>query len=166
METSAVHIGEICLVICIGYVLVLLMVGVHERGHIIGLTSCGFMWEDCCVGPLLWQQRRGRVTQSYSGIICRGFVSPESKFYQASLNQRLVFLLGGAVANALFGLLLSSTIDRYPALEHYDANLFMFLALISMGAAICKLIPFRIGDLRSDGLQIYELLSRRGQRRN
>jgi len=85
-------------------VLVSLMIVIHEAGHLLaarwmGIPIAGF---SVGFGPKLWSRRWGRVEYSLRWFPLGGFVVPatdEVEFSSIPLRKRLVYFLGGPLAN-------------------------------------------------------------------
>jgi membrane-associated protease RseP (regulator of RpoE activity) len=87
-------------------VLVSLLIVVHEAGHLLaarwmGIPIAGF---SVGFGPKLWSRRWGRVEYSLRWFPLGGFVVPatdEVEFSSIPLRKRLVYFLGGPLANLI-----------------------------------------------------------------
>jgi len=86
-------------------VLLSLLVVIHEAGHLAaarlaGIPVAGF---SVGLGPKLWARRWGQVEYSLRALPLGGFVTPavtdEDEFRAIPLRKRLVFFLGGPLAN-------------------------------------------------------------------
>jgi regulator of sigma E protease len=86
-------------------VLLSLLVVIHEAGHLaaarlVGIPVAGF---SVGLGPKLWARRWGQVEYSLRAFPLGGFVTPaitdEDEFRAIPLRKRLVFFLGGPLAN-------------------------------------------------------------------
>lgn len=97
-------------------VLLSLLVLVHEAGHFAAARLMGIPVSAFAVGlgPKLWSRRWGRTEYSFRALPLGGFVLPEvadaEEFRAIPLKRRLVYFLGGPLANLavavpLFGLL-------------------------------------------------------------
>lgn len=83
-----------------------LLILVHEIGHLVaarltGIPVAGF---SVGLGPKVWKRRFGRVEYSLRAFPLGGFVTPavdDLEFSWIPLYKRLVFFLGGPVANLL-----------------------------------------------------------------
>lgn len=91
------------------YLGVLLLLGVliliHEIGHLVAARAVGIPVASFAVGfgPKVWSRRRGRTEYSLRALPLGGFVLPdvdeESGLHAFALRKRLVFFLGGPLAN-------------------------------------------------------------------
>ncbi|HXU33600.1 MAG TPA: site-2 protease family protein [Thermoanaerobaculia bacterium] len=98
------------------FALLSLLIIVHEAGHfaaarLMGIPISGF---SVGLGPKLWSRRWGRTEYSWRALPLGGFVMPEvadeSEFRAIPLKRRLIYFLGGPLANLavavpLFGVL-------------------------------------------------------------
>lgn len=107
-------------------VLVSLMIVVHEAGHLLaarwmGIPIAGF---SVGFGPKLWSRRWGRVEYSLRWFPLGGFVVPatdEVEFSFIPLRKRLVYFLGGPLANLAAALpLLAALIATEKGLSIYQ----------------------------------------------
>ncbi|HEY2291913.1 MAG TPA: site-2 protease family protein [Thermoanaerobaculia bacterium] len=81
-----------------------LLIVVHEAGHLLAAKLVGLPIESFSVGlgPKLWARRWGRVEYVLRAFPLGGFVVPaieESEIRIVPLGRRLVFFLGGPLAN-------------------------------------------------------------------
>ena len=86
-------------------VLLSLLIVIHEAGHLaaarlVGMPVAGFA---VGLGPKVWVRRWGQVEYSLRAFPLGGFVTPaitdEDEFRAIPLRKRLVFFLGGPLAN-------------------------------------------------------------------
>ncbi len=86
-------------------VLLSLLVVVHEAGHFLAARLMGIPISAFAVGlgPKLWSRRWGRTEYSFRAFPLGGFVLPEvadaEEFRAIPLKRRLVYFLGGPLAN-------------------------------------------------------------------
>jgi regulator of sigma E protease len=93
-----------------------LLVVIHELGHLAAARLTGIPVAGFSVGfgPKLWTRRWGQVEYSLRAIPLGGFVLPavdEEEFRAIPLGRRLVFFLGGPLANLLVTLPLLSILN-------------------------------------------------------
>jgi hypothetical protein len=94
---------------------------------------------------------------AFSGVVRIGWVRPGDDWYVASDKQKIFFLLGGSVANLALGVLINEIVTRYPSVGPATSDSIPMLGFFTVVSALFNLIPFRLGRLESDGLQIYEI---------
>ncbi|MES1242155.1 MAG: site-2 protease family protein [Acidobacteriota bacterium] len=83
-----------------------LLILIHELGHLAAAKWVGIPVDSFSVGfgPKLWKRRYGQVEYSLRALPLGGFVAPagdEEEFRAIPLYKRLVFFLGGPLANLL-----------------------------------------------------------------
>lgn len=87
-----------------------LLVMIHEAGHLlaakgVGIPVAGF---SVGLGPKIWSRRWGRTEYALRALPLGGFVTPavsdDEEFRVIPLWRRLVFFLGGPLANLAIGL--------------------------------------------------------------
>ena len=81
-----------------------LLIVVHEAGHLLAANLVGLPIDSFSVGlgPRLWSRRWGRVEYVLRALPLGGFVVPaieEPELRIVPLGRRLVFFLGGPLAN-------------------------------------------------------------------
>jgi regulator of sigma E protease len=86
-----------------------LLIVVHELGHLVAAKAVGIPVAGFSVGfgPKVWSRRMGQVEYSLRALPLGGFVTPaleEEAFAAVPLARRLVFFLGGPLANLLAAL--------------------------------------------------------------
>jgi regulator of sigma E protease len=93
-----------------------LLVVIHELGHLVAARLTGIPVAGFSVGfgPKLWMRRWGQVEYSLRAFPLGGFVMPDvadEEFREIPLRKRLVFFLGGPLANLLATLPLFSILN-------------------------------------------------------
>jgi regulator of sigma E protease len=93
-----------------------LLVVIHELGHLAAARLTGIPVAGFSVGfgPKLWTRRWGQVEYSLRALPLGGFVLPavaDEEFRALPLSKRLVFFLGGPLANLLATLPLLSILN-------------------------------------------------------
>lgn len=120
-------------------VLLSLLIVVHEAGHLLaarwmGIPIAGF---SVGFGPKLWMRRWGRVEYSLRWFPLGGFVLPatdEVEFSSIPLRKRLVYFLGGPLANFVAVLPLFAILN---AMESGASVYRIFAAPFAQAAALC-----------------------------
>ena len=121
-------------------VLVSLLIVIHEAGHLLaakwmGIPIAGF---SVGFGPKLWSRRWGRVEYSLRWFPLGGFVLPatdELEFRSIPLRKRLVYFLGGPLANFLAVLPLFALLN---AMERGASVYQLFVAPFGQVVAACS----------------------------
>ncbi len=87
-------------------VLLSLLIVIHELGHLVAARLVGVPIASFSVGfgPKLWKRRYGQVEYSLRAFPLGGFVVPDTdewEFGVIPLHKRLIFFVGGPLANLL-----------------------------------------------------------------
>ena len=89
-----------------------LLIFIHELGHLLAAKAVGIPVERFSIGfgHVLWKRRYGDVEYCLSAVPLGGYVMPriadEAELFALPLSKRIVFWLGGPVANFLSAALL------------------------------------------------------------
>lgn len=124
-------------------VLLSLLIVIHEAGHLLaakwmGIPIAGF---SVGFGPKLWTRRWGRVEYSLRWFPLGGFVLPamdEIEFRFIPLRRRLIYFLGGPLAN------LVTVLPLFAALNAAGRGASMYQLLVApfiQTAAACRQLP-------------------------
>ncbi|HEX7185772.1 MAG TPA: site-2 protease family protein [Thermoanaerobaculia bacterium] len=98
-------------------VLLSLLITLHELGHLVAARLVGIPVAGFAVGfgPKVWSRRWGQTEYSLRAFPLGGFVAPavadDSEFREIALRKRLVFFLGGPLANLLVTLPLFAVLN-------------------------------------------------------
>lgn len=136
----------------------MLVLGIHEVGHVLAGTSQGMRFLILIVGPFGWHATASGTTfkwNTHLALMGGLAATAPTKLGDALRRQLLVMTAGGPIMSlllAVLGLLLTSVTDA--RLTAYC----MYTALLSFGIALVTLIPNRTGGFMSDGMQILDLL--------
>jgi regulator of sigma E protease len=98
------------------FALLNLLIVIHELGHLVAARRMGIPVAEFSVGlgPKLWTRRWGQVEYCLRAVPLGGFVMPaleEEDFRAVPLRKRLVFFLGGPVANLVTALPLFAALN-------------------------------------------------------
>src|SRR5436190_17735473 len=132
-------------------VLLSLLVVIHEAGHLAAARLVGIPVEGFAVGfgPKLWARRWGRVEYSLRAFPLGGFVTPaitdEDEFRAIPLRRRLVFFLGGPLANLVATLPLFAVMNAASGATFYN----LIVAPFWQVAASCEQLLGALGGLFS-----------------
>lgn len=138
-------------------VLMLIVLGTHEIGHVLGGLSQGMRFLLLIVGPFGWHaSSSGPKFQWNTNLaLMGGLAAMLPKNGGATRRQLLVMVAGGPLASlllAIFAFVPASVSD--PRFAAY----FTIVAGTSFGIFLVTLIPVRSGGFMSDGLQIIDVL--------
>ena len=138
-------------------ILILIVLGTHEIGHLLGGLSQGMRFLMLIVGPFGWHASVSGVRFEWNTnpALMGGLAAALPTKVDASLRRQLLVLTaGGPLASLLltvFAVALASLSD--PRLAAYS----IFVAATSFGIFLVTLIPMRAGGFMSDGMQIIDL---------
>ena len=139
-------------------VLVLIVLGTHEIGHLLGGLSQGMRFLLLIVGPFGWHAsvRGVRFEWNTSPALMGGIAAAVPTRTGASLGRQLLVLIaGGPVASLLLTIVaVALAAVSGPRFAAYS----IFVAAISFGIFLVTLIPVRSGGFMSDGMQIIDVL--------
>ena len=136
----------------------MLVLGIHEVGHVLAGKSQGMRFLMLIVGPFGWHASASGTRFSWNTHVefMGGLAATApTKKGDALRRQLLVMIAGGPIASlllAVLGVVLASLTDA--RLTAYS----MYIAALSFGIALVTLIPNRMGGFMSDGMQIMDLL--------
>lgn len=91
-----------------------LLILVHEAGHFLSAKACGVSIATFSIGlgPKLWGVQYGETEYRLSLIPLGGYVLPaiedEQEFFNIPIHKRVIFTLGGPIANIMAAILLLS----------------------------------------------------------
>lgn len=139
-------------------VLILIVLGAHEIGHVLGGLSQGMRFLLLIVGPFGWHASVSGVRFEWNtNLALMGGIAATIPTKAGALRRRqlLVLVAGGPIASvllAIFAVALATVSD--PRFAAYC----IFIAATSFGIFLVTLIPVRSGGFMSDGMQIIDVL--------
>jgi hypothetical protein len=135
------------------YVAYVLIVAVHESGHLVVGMACGFRIKEFRASCLRWQ---GRWRLDWWGInALSGWVNMQLTRPDDMLRLRhLLLITAGPLANLTFSALLYPLATQHSTLGGIAKYLFLGNILF----AVANLIPMKLRKRKSDGLQILSTL--------
>jgi hypothetical protein len=141
---------ELWLVLYLAYIL---LVAVHEVGHLLAGKACGFRIKEFRVSCLRW---RGDWGVDWRGMnVLSGWVNMQLTRPDDMLRvRRLLFTVAGPLANLVFAALVYPIAVQQSTLGGIAK--YLFLGNIILG--IANLLPMKTHKRRSDGLQIFNTL--------
>ncbi len=138
------------------YLLLLLLIAVHEAGHLLAAAALGYRLRGCVVGPVRVDRQSGSLRLSYSRMIYGGqalvFHNPRE-----TRARRAGFILGGPLASLLFGIGFLWDITRLP-LQTQDTDWHLgSLLLISAIFFLMSVIPYTYRGGKNDAMLLVDL---------
>lgn len=139
-------------------VLILIVLGTHEIGHVLSGLSQGMRFLMLIVGPFGWYTSASGVRFEWNTnlALMGGLAASLPTKEGASLRQQLLVLIAGGPAASLLlaivAIVIASVSD--PRFAAYC----IFVAATSLGVLLVTLIPVRVGGFLSDGLQFIDVL--------
>lgn len=139
-------------------VLILIVLGTHEIGHLVGGLSQGMRFLMLIVGPFGWHASVSGVRFEWNtNVALMGGLAATipTGAGNPSVRQLLVLIAGGPAASLLltiFAVALAALSD--PRFAAY----WIFIAATSFGIFLVTLIPVRSGGFMSDGMQIIDVM--------
>lgn len=141
--------------------ILLLVIFVHELGHMAGGMVRGMRFLLLIVGPFQWAQSVTGIsfTWNLNPSLMGGLAAAVPNRQRSLLPQLLGMVLGGPLASLLLG---GSAIVTVSLLNGYlpdrPLNLILLTGLFSLLIFLATAIPSRVGGMQSDGWQLIELL--------
>ena len=135
------------------YAVYVLLVAVHEVGHLVTGIACGFRVKEFRVSCIRW--RDGLELDWRGANLLSGWVNMQLTRPDDRLRLRyLLFVAAGPLANLIFATLL------YPAAVHQSTwgGIAKYLFVGSILLSVVNLIPMKVRRLTSDGLQLVKVL--------
>jgi len=138
--------------------LMLIVLGTHEVGHLLGGLSQGMRFLMLIVGPFGWHaSAAGPRFQWNTNLALMGGLAATLPTQVGALRRRqlLFSIAGGPLASLWLSLLALALAAVSPARW---AAYGTFIAVVSFGIFLVTLIPVRSGGFMSDGLQLLDVL--------
>lgn len=148
---------------CAGYLIYLLLVALHELGHLLAFCYLKIGWYEFQVGPFALEGRGQETHLSYSPRWLTGRVKTMLQSGRTlTLKESIVHLSAGCIVNLVIGSVLLYIFCHIP-LQRRDAYWPLFIAAcVSIFLALCNLYP--PSKWSSDGYRMLQLW--RSHRRN
>jgi hypothetical protein len=140
------------------YFFYLLLVAIHEMGHLVACKMVGYDWNFIVIGPLKIDKTSGRVSFSTSGQRFGGKLCPENGVSNPSIARNIITLLGGVSMNLLTGALALTAIPLVPASLSNWKFLLILIAVSSLFIATRNILPIKACGHATDGYLIKEQL--------
>lgn len=129
---------------------------IHEMGHVLFAKLFGIKETEIVlgIGPELFHFSHASIRYRVHSLIFLGGYSTNSKEGVLSPEKVAFISLGGPLCN------IASILLALPLLSEYDLLLLHLFILFSSWVGLVNLIPFKLGNRRSDGWQIVTSLYR------
>jgi hypothetical protein len=139
-------------------VLILVVLGVHEVGHLLGGMARGMRFLLLIVGPFQWHaSATGLRFQWVRNLgLMGGLAATVPTRLGPGLQQQLATMIAGGPMASL--LLAGGAVALMTAADGRTAAYAGFVALASTGIFLVTAIPLRTGGFMSDGMQLVDLL--------
>lgn len=137
--------------------LMLIVLGMHEVGHLIGGLSQGMRFLLLIVGPFGWHASVAgpRFEWNTNVALMGGLAATLPTEVGAALRrQLLVMIAGGPLASLLLAIF---AVAAVPYLDPRLAAYCLIVAATSFGIFLVTLIPTRAGGFMSDGMQLIDV---------
>jgi hypothetical protein len=139
-------------------VLILIVLGTHEVGHLLGGLSQGMRFLMLIVGPLGWHaSASGPRFEWNTNLALMGGLAAAlpTQVGTALRRQSMMLVAGGPLASFVLAMVaLGVALVSGPRMAAYGT----FVAATSFGIFLITLMPVRSGGFLSDGMQIWDLL--------
>lgn len=130
------------------FVLINFLILIHELGHLIAaklsnipieLFSIGF-------GPKLWSFEKGQTEYRLSALPIAGYVLPriknEDDFFQIAPSRRIVFALGGPLANVILAVICLALLNVLTTgFSFYAILIYPFVQFIKITSQFLSVLP-------------------------
>ena len=148
----------------LGYAIFLVLIGLHELGHLAASLAVGFEIRSYRVGPFQFQNGKGWSMNWRWGYLLSGHVLPQANCRSMSA-VRLRFLVcvaAGPIATSLIPLVIANWLTSARGLE---AEFEGYCVAASFFLLFCTLVPGKVKRSSTDGYKILTLvLGRRVKR--
>jgi len=139
-------------------VLILIVLGAHEIGHLLGGLAQGMRFLMLIVGPFGWHASvSGPRFEWNTNVALMGGLAATlpTKVDGALRQQLLVMIAGGPIASLLLTII---AVAAASLLDPRFAAYCIFIAATSFGIFLVTLMPVRSGGFMSDGMQLMDVL--------
>jgi hypothetical protein len=135
----------------------LLVIFVHEAGHLLGGILKGMRFLLLVVGPFQWTRSQAGLSFAWNfNPATFGGLAAATPDRQRDLLPQLRWLVaGGPLTSLLLGVV---TLILAGWLPPHPGTILTMTGLLSLGIFLVTAIPYRAGGLQSDGWQLIELL--------
>jgi hypothetical protein len=130
----------------------MILIAVHEAGHLLAGWLVGFRWLACKVGPFELTREDGRWRRVSPESVIDGFVRFSPQDNLASRPRWAAVLLAGSAANGLLGLGLLAFFFHQPPVPQQGEGWLFGIAVFSLVVGLVNLVPFAQKGHASDGL--------------
>ena len=130
------------------FALISFLILIHELGHLIAAKLSNIPIERFSIGfgPKLWAFGKGQTEYRFSAFPIGGYVLPkienEDDFYLIPARRRIVFALGGPLANVLLALICLSFLNATTmGFSLYGILAYPFVQIIEINSQILYALP-------------------------
>jgi hypothetical protein len=165
-RAQAAHSPAIHFMITPYFLALLLVVVVHELGHLLAGWMVGFRFNSITIGPISIYLEYGRLKVRVRRSLPAGGSAGMHVDRVFRLRRRLlIFTAGGPLANLLSGAVTLLFLSYVPMTGTWFSTLADLFWMISVILGVGNLLPFRLGALYPDGARIWMFLSSRAKSR-
>jgi hypothetical protein len=137
-------------------VLFLLVIAIHELGHLLGGLSQGMRFLLLIFGPFQWNATENGVRFRWvTKLGLMGGIAATLPVRMDNLRQQLIPMIAGGPLASL-GLAMLAAVLSFSATGRI-AGYGAIVALLSLAIFLVTAIPFRAGGFMSDGMQLLEM---------
>jgi hypothetical protein len=145
----------------------LIVIAVHELGHVFAGLLMDFEFRSITVGPLMWEKEQGRIKFKWNkNINTAGGIALCLPKGSHNLARRFAFFAAGGPLSSIILAITGFVINRYIFNVDTDSGAAVLIiewfvkeiALLSAVIGLVTLIPMHTGGFSSDGARIINLL--------
>ena len=130
------------------FVLINFLILIHELGHFIAAKLSNIPIERFSIGfgPKLWSFQKGQTEYRLSALPIAGYVLPkiqnEDDFFQIAPSRRIVFALGGPLANVILSIICLGFLNVLTTgFSFYAILLYPFVQIIKITSQLLYALP-------------------------
>jgi len=130
------------------FVLINFLILIHELGHLIAAKLSNIPIERFSIGfgPKLWSFQKGQTEYRLSALPIAGYVLPkiqnEDDFFQIAPSRRIVFALGGPLANVILSIICLGFLNVLTTgFSFYAILLYPFVQIIKITSQLLYALP-------------------------
>jgi len=130
------------------FVLINFLILIHELGHFIAAKLSNIPIECFSIGfgPKLWSFQKGQTEYRLSALPIAGYVLPkiqnEDDFFQIAPSRRIVFALGGPLANVILSIICLGFLNVLTTgFSFYAILLYPFVQIIKITSQLLYALP-------------------------
>jgi len=130
------------------FVLINFLILIHELGHLIAAKLSNIPIEIFSLGfgPKLWSFQKGQTEYRISALPIAGYVLPkiqdEDDLYQIAPSRRIVFALGGPLANVILSVICLAVLNvTTTGFSFYAILIYPFVQIIKITSQLLYALP-------------------------